>query len=840
MGCVCSRFGNNSEVSLVIEDIREKYALSNELLGRGSFGQVRTAVEFKTGVVCAVKIIQRDNKVGEWSNEAMFKTEVELIRNLDHTNIIKFYEVYEDPRFLYVVMEKCDGGEVFDKIRELRRFGEWDASNIGRQMLCGLHYIHNLDIVHRDVKAENFLFHTKDISAPLRLIDFGMAKRLVPGEYFTSLCGSPHYLSPELVGQRYQESTDLWSFGVLMYLMLYGRYPFDGNSPEEIMRNILTGVVNWTHSHVHLSPLAILFLKRFLVLDATKRISAKQALVHDWICTRKPDVKPAVLPQEVRAAAHSASKIRFNQNVISSVKDFQQKLSEAEDDYSRGKVGVRIVSHEEKKHMRTWSVVNPRRSIGSSSRRNSTDTTMEEAPVSYGRDMSLPIGRRLSNFMMGRTHKVHIAPNIFPFVPTTTAQDSTRRVTDFPLVSCPENSVHPAVSSVTTEQGISLRSALASSPSISAISNVHSQSVQSRKSYPSDGSARSFFRNTSSSLSGADYAAGGVNVMSGCGALATHGPPSPGGTHIAPPSSPMPGEHSPMPILLGSIASGPNMGDDGATLVDVLEERLKAKCERPASPRDRDGDNLSVSSSTVGTDTRPVPTTMATAPMVAPLPPASQGQGCAGGVQGRAASRDWLVDTPVIEEDEHAACAEWGINGCSLVQSNQVCGGDMSMLAISESADNSIVRSPTVGPIPDTFDGTARTSVLHTHWTDEDAHNSTSGLVNVTQRPQKMSFVPQTQTYCRGGSMQFTDRRESKSTVRRFSLAIQHIFSSSSATERARAHSSFTGVHRRRASNRGETHLTEYLGGISEDDIQEFAAEYARKVERLENQGPEA
>lgn len=392
MGC---SLGRKNDIPSVAEDIRDKYAISNELLGRGSFGQVRIAVNFSTGVVCAVKIIQRDNKVGEWSNENMFRTEVDVIRNLQHEHVIKFYEVYEDTRFLYVVMEKCDGGEVFDKIRELKRFGEGDASKIGQQMLSGLAYIHSVSVIHRDIKAENYLFKSKDAVFPLRLIDFGMAKRKRSNEHLNGLCGSPHYLSPELIGQRYQEPTDIWSFGVLMFLMLYGRYPFDGNTPEEIMRRILQGKINWTHSCA-LSPLALSFLKRCIEKDASKRIEARHALRHEWIVTKKHEICPT-LPQEIRAAAHSVSKIRFCNGGITAINEFQAKLSEADEDFSRGRRGSRLVTQEEieeislKKRARSGSVF-------STMGRAPTNTELDEGKSGRKQQNRLS---RISSFVVG-------------------------------------------------------------------------------------------------------------------------------------------------------------------------------------------------------------------------------------------------------------------------------------------------------------------------------------------------------------------------------------------------------------------------------------------------------
>lgn len=326
------------------EDIRDKYIIGRKL-GSGSFGQVREATVRNSPAVPvrAVKIIEYDGEEGEWSNLAMFKTEVGLLQNIDNANIIKYYDFYEDPSFLYVVMEKCDGGEVFQKIRELRRFGENDAAAIGRQMLSALAYIHRLHIVHRDIKAENFLFLNVDMSSPLKMIDFGMASTVMPGEYLDALCGSPHYLSPELIGQKYNEITDIWAFGVLMYLMLFGRYPHEGKRPEDIMWKVLTEKISWTSEKVRISQAAIFFLGRVLEPNWRWRYTAEKALQDTWISENFSTEKKtkSYLPTEIREAAHSASKIRFIAPKLNHAMD--KKLDKINVEYTKGvKLGTRL------------------------------------------------------------------------------------------------------------------------------------------------------------------------------------------------------------------------------------------------------------------------------------------------------------------------------------------------------------------------------------------------------------------------------------------------------------------------------------------------------------------
>mmetsp|Transcript_96025 Transcript_96025/g.275711 ORF Transcript_96025/g.275711 Transcript_96025/m.275711 type:complete len:551 (-) Transcript_96025:139-1791(-) len=265
------------------EDIRDKYELG-AVLGSGSFGQVREAS--LTGAVSsemrAVKMIERDNEDGEWSNQAIFIREVGLLQTIQHENIIRYYDFYEDVHFLYVVMELCKGGEVFAKIVELKRFSEKNAAALGQQMLKAIMYIHGKSIAHRDIKAENFMLSEPFITSQVKMIDFGMACKFKEGEVLTELCGSPHYLAPELIGQKYNHRADVWAFGVLLYLIMYGHYPYDAKHPRDIMVKILTEPIQW-QKKVKLSPDGLGFLKRLLEHEPKKRMTPEESLVHPWM-----------------------------------------------------------------------------------------------------------------------------------------------------------------------------------------------------------------------------------------------------------------------------------------------------------------------------------------------------------------------------------------------------------------------------------------------------------------------------------------------------------------------------------------------------------------------------
>jgi len=319
------------------EDIRDKYELG-KVLGSGSFGQVREA-RLKDGgptaEVRAVKMIEPDKGDGEWSNQAIFVREVDLLQQLSHENIIRFYDFYEDIHFLYVVMELCKGGEVFAKIVEMKRFSEKNAALLAQQMLRALNYIHDLKIAHRDIKAENFMLSEPSVTSAVKMIDFGMATKFKQDQVLTELCGSPHYLSPELIGQKYNHLADIWAFGVLLYLLMYGHYPYDAKHPRDIMVKILTEPIKWT-SKAKLSKEAIDFLTKLLEHNIKKRLTAEQAMEHPWMRKANSVQEEPALDVEVVRSAHKKVTGTKKQIAPEIDKIRNEKLQKIDEDFSKG------------------------------------------------------------------------------------------------------------------------------------------------------------------------------------------------------------------------------------------------------------------------------------------------------------------------------------------------------------------------------------------------------------------------------------------------------------------------------------------------------------------------
>jgi len=299
------------DVQLVLSagDIRDKYEIL-AVLGSGSFGEVKEIrVKAFPDKLRAVKITERqvDDK-GEKGQKkldslAMFRKEVELLRSLKHANIVRVWDVYETSHYLYVVMDLCRGGELFEMINEMDRLSESDTAVIAKQLLGGIDYMHSKGVMHRDIKAENVLLTEWSSTAVVKIIDFGIAARFQRGEMFDKISGSPQYMAPELVGQRYDYRVDMWAFGVLVYFALYGRYPFDGNNVREILLTVLHGTIEWD-SDVSIDSKTIAFLKGCLNRKPRKRTTAKAAMSHPWIMSaKKPDAEKHREPTEINISS---------------------------------------------------------------------------------------------------------------------------------------------------------------------------------------------------------------------------------------------------------------------------------------------------------------------------------------------------------------------------------------------------------------------------------------------------------------------------------------------------------------------------------------------------------
>ena len=214
----------------------------------------------------------------------MFRSELEILKTLDHPNLIKFYETYQDQRFFHLVMEYCSGGELLERIVHKGHLNEEEANKIMSKALSSVQYLHANHIAHRDLKPENFLFSNRSEEAELKIIDFGLSTKY--GESSNSLktlVGTALYVAPEVLKGHYKEKCDEWSLGVIMFVLLCGNPPFDGLNNNEIFSKVKIGkYVMKEDDWDNISPEAKDLVSKLLEVNSEKRISAAEALNHPW------------------------------------------------------------------------------------------------------------------------------------------------------------------------------------------------------------------------------------------------------------------------------------------------------------------------------------------------------------------------------------------------------------------------------------------------------------------------------------------------------------------------------------------------------------------------------
>ncbi|KAA8533552.1 hypothetical protein F0562_031014 [Nyssa sinensis] len=264
-----------------------KYELGKEV-GRGHFGHTCWA-KGKKGVLknqpVAVKIISKAKMTTAISIEDV-RREVKILKALSgHKNLVKFHDAFEDANNVFIVMELCEGGELLDRILSRGgRYTEEDAKAIVVQILRVVAFCHLQGVVHRDLKPENFLFTTRDEDATMKLIDFGLSDFIKPDQRLNDIVGSAYYVAPEVLHRSYNSEADIWSIGVIMYILLCGSRPFWARTESGIFRSVLRADPNFDDSPwPAVSAEAKDFVKRLLNKDHRKRMTAAQALTHPWL-----------------------------------------------------------------------------------------------------------------------------------------------------------------------------------------------------------------------------------------------------------------------------------------------------------------------------------------------------------------------------------------------------------------------------------------------------------------------------------------------------------------------------------------------------------------------------
>ena len=261
--------------------IQEHYKIGRKL-GAGAYGFVREAVHKKSGQRRAIKTIQKDSITRDLSEKFKFFSEVDILAGLDHPNIVKLYEFYEDDKYFHLVTEFIGGGEFFDYIIKSKLLSEPIAAHFMRQILSGVAFCHSKNIVHRDIKPENLLLDKECGDSILKIIDFGTSSNT--GGRLTQKYGTAYYIAPEVLKEDYDEKCDVWSCGVILYILLSGKPPFYGRGDKEIISRVEKGEYSLREPGWDLLSLASKnFIKKLLEYNPKKRITAQQALEDEWI-----------------------------------------------------------------------------------------------------------------------------------------------------------------------------------------------------------------------------------------------------------------------------------------------------------------------------------------------------------------------------------------------------------------------------------------------------------------------------------------------------------------------------------------------------------------------------
>uniref|UniRef100_A0A4W6D2L0 MAP/microtubule affinity-regulating kinase 3 n=1 Tax=Lates calcarifer TaxID=8187 RepID=A0A4W6D2L0_LATCA len=263
-------------------------------IGKGNFAKVKLARHILTGREVAIKIIDK-TQLNPTSLQKLFR-EVRIMKTLNHPNIVQLFEVIETEKTLYLIMEYASGGEVFDYLVAHGRMKEKEARAKFRQIVSAVHYCHQKNIVHRDLKAENLLL---DADSNIKIADFGFSNEFTAGSKLDTFCGSPPYAAPELFqGKKYDgPEVDIWSLGVILYTLVSGSLPFDGQNLKELRERVLRGKYRVPF---YMSTDCEGILRRFLVLNPAKRCSLEQIMKDKWINVgyEGEELKPHTEPVE--------------------------------------------------------------------------------------------------------------------------------------------------------------------------------------------------------------------------------------------------------------------------------------------------------------------------------------------------------------------------------------------------------------------------------------------------------------------------------------------------------------------------------------------------------------
>jgi calcium-dependent protein kinase len=264
--------------------IRDDYHIGQKL-GEGSYGYVRLATNKTSGQKRAIKTVKKATITKDLKERARFVAEIDILKRMDHPNIVRLYEFYEDDHNYHLVTEYLQGGELFDFIIKSKLLSEPLAASLMRQLLGAVAYCHANNIVHRDLKPENLLLdNNKSQQASLKVIDFGTSGLIEANKKMKQRYGTSYYIAPEVISGNYNEKCDEWSCGVILFILLCGKPPFFGKTDEDILRRVRVGEYSFEGPDwASVSEDAKDLIRKLLNKNVDARITAAEAVQDRWI-----------------------------------------------------------------------------------------------------------------------------------------------------------------------------------------------------------------------------------------------------------------------------------------------------------------------------------------------------------------------------------------------------------------------------------------------------------------------------------------------------------------------------------------------------------------------------
>ncbi|ORX64731.1 putative calmodulin-dependent protein kinase type 1 [Anaeromyces robustus] len=266
---------------------------TGKFLGQGSYAKVKEAIEIETGKKFAAKVINKEFMAGK---EMFFINELNILKKVSkvHPNLVTLHSYFETPLNWYLIMDLCEGGELFERLYQKGTFYEKDAIHVIKQVLEGIAYLHDNNIVHRDIKAENIMFRTKAEDSEIVIADFGLSRFINSDsdKMLQTVCGTQGYMAPEIILHKgHGKPVDMWAIGVLTFIILSGYCPFSGETVAEENNNIIHCNYEFEPEDFWegISENAKDFIRRLLVYDPELRMTAHEALQHEWIVSKPVD-----------------------------------------------------------------------------------------------------------------------------------------------------------------------------------------------------------------------------------------------------------------------------------------------------------------------------------------------------------------------------------------------------------------------------------------------------------------------------------------------------------------------------------------------------------------------